>query len=424
MTVTVNGASAINGVMQVPPSKSMAHRMLICAALARGISKVENLDYSVDINTTLAALQQLGAKITCDGSTAVVEGLPGGFATVTRPVNCHESGSSLRFLIPLFSLTSQQVRFVGAPRLLQRPLNAYEDIFAGQGLSFEVTPEALTIKGALRPGLFELPGNVSSQFISGLLFVLPLLEKDSTIHLTTPLESAAYIELTRQAQAIFGIQSEWQDAATLLVPGNQVYQASEVQVEGDWSQAAVPAVLAAVRGGVAINGLLSQSAQGDTVLANIIAAFGAKVEWGGKQLRITPPQAGLQAPKAPISLAECPDLGPLLFTLAAFAQGTTQFTDAGRLRIKESDRIAAMQQELGKLGVVLQATDTTLAIQGAGALQSGETVDSHNDHRIAMALATAALCGKVQLTITGADAVSKSWPSFFEDLTKLGAEVG
>lgn len=412
----------IEGTLTAPPSKSIAHRLLLCAALARGTSHIENIDFSVDIYATLAALGQWGAAATSTKSGQSITGTAGQILAPMQPVNCAESGSTLRFLIPLLGLAGKEVQFTGAERLFQRPLNVYQTIFEEQGLLFVQNQQGLTIKGPLRAGSFTLPGNVSSQFISGLLFALPLLPQSSTLHIQPPFESRSYVELTRSAQHLFGINSQWQGPNTLHIPGGQQYVAANCRVEGDWSQAAFPAVLGAVQGGIAVAGLNGHSAQGDRVICEILERCGAKVAFAGDILHIMPPAEGLVA-AGTIDLANCPDLGPILCTLALFCRGDTHIVNAGRLRIKESDRIASMQQMLGKMGGKIQADEDSIVVTGSAAFVPNATVQACNDHRVAMALSVAAWGAKIPLTIQGAEAVGKSWPTFFSDFAALGAHI-
>ncbi len=424
------------GVMRVPPSKSMAHRLLVCAALARGASRVENVALSADIMATMGAMRALGAGMQYSGGNVAVDGAADtflgegsgraadrakeqSFGKITAPVDCGESGSTLRFLIPLFSLADGPVTFTGAARLFQRPLTVYEEMFREQGLVFAPGSESLTIQGPLRSGRYALAGNVSSQFISGLLFALPLLAGDSVIQVAPPFESRSYVELTRTAQAMFGVESRWQDENTLVVPGGQRYRPRQVVVEGDWSQAAVPAVIGAVCGGVSVSGLSQESMQGDKVILQILQRCGAEVGWREGLLTVAPGKAGLAA-AGEVSLADCPDLGPVLCALALFCPGATKFVDAGRLRIKESDRIFSVESELKKLGGRLSSGADSIVVEGGGALLPNKTTISHNDHRVVMAIAVAAVCAGVPVTIEGAEAIQKSWPSFFEDLAEIG----
>ena len=338
MLVTIKQApGGIGGAITAPPSKSMAHRAVLCAALAKGTSHIGNLEFSKDISATLSAAGQLCAKVCTGPDSAVVEGL-GRFLPVEAPVDCCESGSTLRFLIPIASLTGQRVTFVGRGRLMERPQSVYEALYHEQSLRFEPSPAGLTVEGALKSGEYELAGNVSSQFISGLLFALPLLAGDSTLHLIPPVESRSYIEMTRAAQRRFGVESRWQDENTLFLPGGQQYAPCDYTVEGDYSQAAFPAVLGAACGGVTITGLAPDTLQGDAAILDILRRCGAV---------FTRTAEGISFEKAPlhgvdIDLADCPDLGPVLMVLGLLCEGTTVIRNAERLRLKESDRIAAM----------------------------------------------------------------------------------
>ena len=420
MVVTVERARQIGGAIAAPPSKSMAHRAVLCAALAKGTSHIRNLEFSKDIAATLAAAGQLCARVTTGENDAVVEGL-GQFRPVSAPVDCCESGSTLRFLIPLASLTGQEITFVGRGRLMERPQSVYEELYRAKGLRFEQTPSGLTVEGLLSSGDYTLAGNVSSQFISGLLFALPLLAGTSTLRLLPPVESRSYIDMTRAVQAAFGVESRWLDETTLEIPGGQEYHPCDYTVEGDYSQAAFPAVLGAVAGGVTLTGLAEKTLQGDAAILDILRRCGAK---------FTPTAAGIVFEKAPlhgtdINLADCPDLGPVLMVLGLLCEGTTVIRNAERLRIKESDRIEAMETELRKCGGVLSSEGGTITITGcAGALHApDEVLSGHNDHRVVMSLAVLALAAGLKLPIAEAEAVTKSWPNFFTAIKPLGAEV-
>lgn len=416
--------SEVGGTVTAPPSKSMAHRAVLAAGLARGLSRVKNLSYSQDVKATLAGVAQMGAAVQCRDGYADIEG-KGGFGTVLRPVYCGESGSTLRFLIPVFSLTGQQVRFTGRGRLMERPQGVYAELFARQGLLFCQDERGITIKGRLSPADFVLPGDVSSQFISGLLFALPLLLRRSTITITPPFESRAYVDLTLSVLEDFGVHARFlpqddapEGGAVLEVPGAQRYQNREYTVEGDYSQAAFLAVLGAVRGGIEVRGLRPDSRQGDAVILDILRRCGAGFTRQGDAVRFA--KSALTA--AEIDLSGCPDLGPILMVLGAFCEGETVIRNAGRLRLKESDRIEAMQQELRKFGVKIASTQDTVTVQG-GPLVLPARLYGHNDHRVVMALAVAALAGGWQAEIEGAEAVTKSWPGFFDVLGALGARV-
>ena len=421
MLVTIRPApGGIGGVIAAPPSKSMAHRAVLCAALAVGRSHITHLEFSKDISATLSAAAQLCAAVGTGADDATVQGL-GHFLPLTAPVDCCESGSTLRFLIPIASLTGQPVTFTGRGRLMERPQSVYETLYREQNLRFEQSPAGLTVEGALTPGSYRLAGNVSSQFISGLLFALPLLAGDSTLHLIPLVESRSYIEMTRAAQRRFGVESRWQDETTLLIPGGQKYRPCDYTVEGDYSQAAFPAVLGAVQGGVTLKGLSADTLQGDAAILDILRRCGAS-------FRTT--DAGIVFEKAPlhgvdIDLADCPDLGPVLMVLGLLCEGTTTIRNAERLRIKESDRIAAMEAELRACGGVLESEGGTITITGcAGALHAPDGVLSgHNDHRVVMSLAVLAAAAGLPLTVDDAEAIQKSWPGFFADAAPLGVEV-
>ena len=420
MLVTISPPARIGGTVSAPPSKSMAHRAVLCSALAKGTSHIENLEFSKDISATLAAAGQLCARVESGPADVLVEGL-GHFRPVFGPVDCCESGSTLRFLIPLASLTGQSITFVGRGRLMERPQSVYETLYREQNLHFEQANGQLTVAGSLRSGEYTLAGNVSSQFISGLLFALPLLAGDSTLHLIPPVESRSYIEMTRAAQAAFGVTSHWLDNTTLCIPGGQQYHPRDYIVEGDYSQAAFLAVLGAVKGGITLTGLAAETLQGDAAILDILRRCGAK---------FTRTEAGLVFEQAPlhgvdIDLADCPDLGPVLMVLGLLCEGTTVIRNAERLRIKESDRIAAMEAELRACGGVLSSEGGTITVQGCKPrLHAPEApLSGHNDHRVVMSLTVLALAADIPLAINEAEAVQKSWPHFFDALKPLGVEV-
>ena len=420
MDVVVKRARAVAGRIAAPPSKSMAHRAVLCAALAKGTSHLHHLAFSKDISATLGAAGRLCARVTTGENDAVVEGL-GRFLPVDAPVDCCESGSTLRFLIPLASLTGQEVTFTGRGRLMERPQSVYKTLYQQQGLRFEQGADRLTVEGALTPGEYELAGNVSSQFISGLLFALPLLDGDSTLHLIPPVESRSYIDMTRAVQAAFGVTSRWLDGNTLALPGRQHYHPCDHAVEGDYSQAAFPAVLGAVCGGVTVTGLRPDTLQGDAVILDILHRCGAQFTRDGDAVIFAKaPLHGVD-----IDLADCPDLGPVLMVLGLLCEGTTVIRNAERLRLKESDRIAAMEAELRACGGVLESEGGTITVHGcAEHLHAPEGIlHGHNDHRVVMSLAVLSAAAGLPLTVDDAEAIQKSWPNFFAAIRPLGVEV-
>lgn len=405
--------SRLQGSVTVPPSKSMAHRALLCAGLAAGTTQIQGILPSQDMEATCRALTALGASIARQGSLARVQGVAGRPKAPQGPVDCGESGSTLRFLIPAFALASAPARLTGRGRLPQRPLGPYGAIFHGQGLPFAQDETGVSFQGPLAPGDYGLPGDVSSQFISGLLFALPLLPGDSHIRIQPPFESRGYVNMTLQVMDAFGVQAAFLDGLTLRVPGNQLFTAPAAPflVEGDDSQAAFFLTLDAILGDVSVAGLSLRSIQGDRVMGEILARCG--------HVPGQPPR-----PLAPFvaDLGDCPDLGPILMTLGLFCQGESRLLNAGRLRLKESDRGTAMAQELSKLGGQASLAGDEIRIRQSR-LRPGPALSSHGDHRIAMALAVAALGARIPADIQGAEAVEKSYPDFWKDLAAIGARV-
>ncbi len=410
--------SVLSGSITAPPSKSMSHRAVLCAALCRGNSMIAGLGKSKDIEATLGAVGQLCATVTPTKDAYNIFGR-GGFCTITRPVDCGESGSTLRFLIPLFSLTQQKIQFIGGGRLFARPQSIYANLFRAQGLLFEQDENGISILGALRAGNYSIPGNVSSQFISGLLFIMPLLEHESTLTITGDFESASYVNLTLEALHDFGITVHRPSFNEFIIPGKQRYIPCPYTVEGDYSQAAFLAVLGAMVGGITITNLRPDSRQGDAAVLDVLARCGAKFTRKGNA--ITFEKSELIATK--IDLADCPDLGPVLMALGAVCKGVTTIKNAGRLRIKESDRISAMETELRKFGVEISSTEDTVIIIGGELTPPNAPLESHNDHRIVMSLSVLALGTGIPVDLADAQAVAKSWPEFFLALKELGANV-
>ncbi|HJC46356.1 MAG TPA: 3-phosphoshikimate 1-carboxyvinyltransferase [Candidatus Faecalibacterium faecigallinarum] len=418
MTVYIRPGPPPSGVLAAPPSKSMAHRAVLCAALADGESRLTGLAHSQDIDATLAAAAALGAQVEAGESWARIAGAAP-LQAPAAPVDCCESGSTLRFLIPLAALTGRPVAFTGRGRLMQRPQSVYQELFASQGLRFEQEGDTLTVAGPLRPGCFSLAGDVSSQFISGLLFALPLLDGDSRLCLKPPVESRSYIEMTRAAQSRFGVASAWLDEYTLAVPGGQAYRPRDMAIEGDWSQAAFPAALGVLAGDVTVTGLEPGTLQGDAVILDILRRCGGRAEAvpGGVRFQ----KSALHGTK--IDLADCPDLGPILMALGLLCEGETVITNAGRLRLKESDRIAAMEQELRKLGGRIESDGGTVTVRRSALHAPAGPLWGHNDHRVVMSLTVLAAAAGLPVQIDGAEAVAKSWPGFFAAVRQLGVEV-
>lgn len=415
MRARITPAKIDSGNITIPPSKSLAHRAIICACLAPGRSVISNIDYSVDIRATIEGMRHLGASIKEDKDTLFIDGIET-FQYDGDVVNCHESGSTLRFFFPLFSLTGKRATFSGSKRLIERPQNVYEMLFQEQGIDFVRTYPNIIIDGRLKPGELTLKGNVSSQFITGLLFALPLLEADSKIHIEPPFESRSYVDLTIQMLKRFQIIVEYEDAYTLAIKGNQQYQPTDVLVEGDYSQLVFWASLGVLNHSVETHGLDLHSLQGDKKTIDIFQSMNAGIKVLDDGYQFCPGTLNGTV----IDLNDCPDLGPMLFALATQANGKTTFQNAGRLRIKESDRIEAMETELKKLGCSISSTFGTVTITGPVKLQGNVTLHGHNDHRIVMALSILATIADEPITIDDAQAISKSYPGFFKDLASCG----
>ena len=403
----------LSGAVTPPPSKSQAHRLLIAAALSGGVSVLHGLAESQDIQATRRCLSALGAGMEDlpDGALRV-HGL--GHGIVMAPpyalLDCGESGSTLRFLIPVALLVQGGASFTGRGRLMERPLKPYEDLFREKGVAWKLEDNVLTVNGgrgydalALDSGAYRLPGNVSSQFFTGLLFALPLLNGDSILVSTTPLESRDYLEMTRQALAAAGVTTRWADENTLCVPGGQAYQPFTATAEADWSQAGFWYAADFLDSQVEIRGLDPDSAQGDKVVSELYWKLARPGD-------------------AEIDVSGCPDLLPPLAVMAAVRSGTTRFTNAARLRMKESDRLSTITAALTALGAEVHEEPDRLIIVGKPSLPGG-TVDSANDHRIAMMAAIAATGCTGPVTIRGAECVQKSYPDFWEVYRSLGGDI-
>lgn len=420
----------LKGTVLAPSSKSIGHREIICAGLAVGTSIVDNISMSKDIEATCRCLRALDVVIEevpskFAGRSALKVIGTGNLKAAEAGADCGESGSTLRFFIPLGALLDAPFTFTGHGKLVSRPLNAYYDIFAKQGLKYE-TAEAghlpLTVNGRLQAGLYQLPGNVSSQYVSGLLFALPLLDGDSVIEITSELESAAYVDMTLSCLAKYGIEITNENDAhrRYLVKGGQKYQAMDSNVEGDWSQAAFWTVGGSLGEAVTCSGVDFTSLQGDKAVVPIMEGMAADISVQGTDV-VT---ISKTTKATVIDGANCPDIIPVLTVLAAVSEGTTEIINAGRLRIKECDRLAAITQELNKLGADITELPEGLIVKGKPeGLRGGAEVDAWNDHRIAMSLAIAAQKCVEPFTLTGASSVQKSYPEFWQDYKLVGGKI-
>lgn len=395
----------LSGAVTPPASKSMAHRLIIAASLAAGTSTIRRADFSQDIEATLRCMQALGAKWETleDGIRVTgVGGLRQPFGDLPR-FDCGESGSTLRFLIPIALTVDRGGVFTGQGRLMERPQTPYFDLFRQKGVAWEQMDGVLTVRGSLTAGEYRLRGDVSSQFFTGLLFALPLLEEPSVIVSTTRLESASYVTMTMGVldQAFVPVKFSPGERAFHITPA--IYQPFDAAVEADWSQAAFWYAALALGSNLRLKGMNAYSSQGDLVVTKLY-------------------QKLVQSGDLTIDVSGCPDLLPPLAVMAAVRKGTTRFTGAARLRLKESDRLSTVHQMLKALGGAASEEADSLTVYGVSTLPGG-VVDGANDHRIVMSAAVAATRCQGPVVIRGAEAVRKSYPAFWRDYENLGGEA-
>ena len=390
--------SVLRGSVLAPPSKSMAHRFLICAALSGQKCTLTGVDYSEDILATIDCLKALGVKITTDNDAVMLD--PENFMKVENPLlNCRESGSTLRFFIPLALCLGKKVVFQGSERLFERPLNIYEELCKENGFEFCKGQKSLTVLGSLKSGDYIIRGDISSQFITGLIFALIYLGKDASIKIIPPFESRSYIALTLSALTAFGADVSFSDEYTINIKTSKL-KSFYGKIEGDYSNAAFLDAFNYIGSSVKVENLSQNSLQGDRVY----------LEYFNKI------SSGIPV----LDISDCPDLGPVLFALASLKNGAT-FIGTNRLKAKESDRGAAMHSELLKLGGGLVFGDNTITVPKQQLSYNGQALYGHNDHRIVMALSV--ILSKIGGTVAGVEAVKKSYPNFFEDIKQLGANV-
>ena len=415
MTITIQ-PGAVSGTVQAIPSKSVAHRLLICAALADKPTHVFCENESQDIAATVRCLQSLGASIWHEGGAYRV--VPIHRERIPQPctLDCGESGSTLRFLVPVVCALGVTATFKMAGRLAQRPMEPLATQLREHGCTITHKPEAgeMEVSGQLTAGTFTIPGNVSSQFITGLLFALPLLAEESTLVVGGELESKGYVDMTLSALQTFGLTPPHADGGWKVSPG--VFQSpGTLRVEGDWSNAAPWLCMGVLGGdGITVDGMDPNSLQGDKAVCEVLARMGGTISG-------TTAQPGTLSPIT-IDARNIPDLVPVLAAAAAAIPGETRVVGAARLRLKESDRLATTAQTLNALGGEVEETEDGLIIRGKARLVGGP-VDAQGDHRIAMLAAVASVVCDGPVTITGAEAIRKSYPTFWEDLRALGKEV-
>lgn len=389
----------LQGEINVPPSKSISHRALIAAALAKGESRITDVLDCEDTRATEDALTALGAVISHNGNVTIVKGIKK--TAEKADINCRESGSTLRFMIPVAAALGTESTFRGEANLPNRPITPFLKELPNHGISFVSEKMPYVIKGKLTGGDFPVTGDISSQFITGYMLALPLTGENCSVSLTSELQSRPYAILTADAMKSFGVEVNIGENS-FEIPRNSVFKPCDYTVEADMSQAAFFLVADAIGGNVTPVNLRYDSVQGDRAIIDIVKAF---KESGGQAFDV--------------NAEDIPDLVPILTVLACFAKGTSRITGCGRLRIKECDRLAAISTELNRLGAKIEAGEDYLTIQGIDSLHGGEC-ETYSDHRIAMSLAIASQRCTEPITIKGAESVSKSYPHFFEDFRKLG----
>ncbi|MDR1069504.1 MAG: 3-phosphoshikimate 1-carboxyvinyltransferase [Gracilibacteraceae bacterium] len=421
--------SSLAGTVWAPPSKSLAHRALICAALAAGTSRLRHMEASDDILATAAGLRALGASIEPGPEFWTVTGGAQAAADGGAPaqIDCGESGSTLRFLLPLFPALGRAARFTGRGRLGLRPLAPYEELLRARGVRWRQEAGGgggldLHVSGRLTAGDFSLPGDVSSQFVSGLCFALPLLAGPSVVRLTTELESAPYVDLTIRALSDFGVRVRARGEREYAIPGGQSYQARDAYIEGDYSQAAFFLVAGALGARVAVAGLDPDSRQGDRAILGVLTRLGHKISW--QDGAVSCAAGPVPAAPAEIDAAPCPDIIPAVALAAALRPGlTTTIVRAGRLRLKECDRLDATVTALRALGADIDERKDGMVVRGVARLRGGARLSSRGDHRMMMTLAIAAAAAAEPVTLTDPDCVRKSYPGFFTDFAALGGRM-
>ncbi len=414
MDVTVY-PGVLAGSLPVIGSKSDIHRCMICAALAQTPTIIHGVPRSQDIAATAGCLRAMGCRVEFSGEDCLV--YPWDVPEKDAALDCRESGSTLRFLLPVAGAVCPSARFTGSGRLPQRPIGPLVEAMEGGGVTFDRQQLPLTISGKLRPGKYRLPGNVSSQFVSGLLMALTVTPGESCLTLTSPLQSAGYVDMTLHTLRQFGAKITALGRSYYVEGRQRLLSPGRIRADGDWSNAAFFLASGAIRGRVQLEGLREDSRQGDRAIVPILRRFGADVEMKEDKVFVqTDKLVGCQ-----VDLQAIPDMLPALSVVAAFSRGVTRFTGGARLRLKESDRLHTVAKLIGSLGGKVQELPDGLEIQGTGLL--GGTVDGAGDHRIVMAAAAAAAHCQQPVKILGAQAVEKSYPTFFGDFARLGGKV-
>ena len=410
----------LSGFIDVVPSKSYSHRAIIAASLADGVSVIKNVLFSNDILRTIDCCKAFGAEITCGESYLIVKG-SSEIKRVSNIINAGESGSTIRFMIPILLVNSEPMTFCGENHLNNRPLDSYYNIFEEQNILYKHPDDKfmpLETNGGLKSGVYKIRGDISSQFITGLLFALPLLNGDSKIKITTNLESKSYVDLTLDILKMYNIEIVNNNYEEFIIKGNQKYKPCDYTVEGDFSQAAFFLVLGALGNDIKLRCMNLESLQGDRKIIEDIKALGGSVVVEDDYIKALP----LNLTGNTLDFSQSPDLGPVLSVLASVCSGNTTFINAGRLRIKECDRITCVKEELLKLGAKVSESLEEMYFEGVNDFSGSLELFAHNDHRIAMSLAVASTICNGPIMINGAECVKKSYPHFWSDFRKLGGD--
>lgn len=413
------GKRQLQGDVTVPASKSDVHRLLIAAALADASTEVLFQGYSEDIDATIRCIQELGAKVKC--MEYGVQVIPIVKNEETALLDCGESGSTLRFLLPVVASLGKNAWIEGKGRLPQRPISVITQTLQQHGCVVSDDCLPLELSGKLLGGKFALPANISSQFLTGFLFALPLLEQDSEMILTTEIESKGYLDMTLDTLQTFGIKIQ-QTESGFFVSGQQQYHTpKQIQADGDWSNAAFWLAAGAITNSITCYGLRQDSKQGDKAIIDILKQFGAEIHITENAVTVQPKQLK----GCHIDAAQIPDMVPILCMVAAVAEGKTEIYHAERLRIKESDRLAAIADVLKKFGVAVEEYQDGICIYGGKRKHTETEINIHgyHDHRIVMAATIGAMAMQQNIVIEGAEAVSKSYPNFFAEFVKLGGDA-
>lgn len=413
--IRIPGGQFLKGQVVIPPSKSLSHRAIIASGLSEG-GHVSNIIDSQDIIATKSCMSNLGASFEKTDDGYLVKGVDYPIVLKDKDFKCNESGSTLRFMIPIGMLSGQEVVFHGKGKLQTRPLDPFFNIFNEQNIAYEYKDSLpLKVNGSIQPGQFKIPGDISSQFITGLLYTLPLLEGDSEIHITSSLESKGYIDLTLDVLSDFGIIIENNDYRTFFIKGNQKFKTTDYRVEGDFSQVAFWIVAGLINGDITCLDMNPDSSQGDKEVIDIVKRMSGYIDVQDNQIDVKKSEMTATI----IDGSQCPDIIPVLTVLAAVTPGETRVINAKRLRIKECDRLKAIATELNKLGADITELEDGLIIKGKDHLIGGR-VEGWNDHRIVMSMAVASLVCKEDVIIEGCHAINKSYPHFFEHFNSLG----